>query len=84
MRAHSSLCDRGSGMIECLCLTRAFLNPNRKLNCMRKITKAVVRDMKEVLALLEEVKLPVEGVVDYFHNFFVVREYHRLIGCAGT
>ena len=51
---------------------------------MRKITKAVVRDMKEVLALLEEVKLPVEGVVDYFHNFFVVREYHRLIGCAGT
>jgi amino-acid N-acetyltransferase len=47
------------------------------------IARARTTDLNEVLALLEEVDLPKEGVAEHFDNFFVAREGGKLIGCVG-
>ncbi|MHA2225816.1 MAG: arsenic resistance N-acetyltransferase ArsN2 [Candidatus Hodarchaeales archaeon] len=48
-----------------------------------KITKAKNDDLKNVLKLLKEVELTVEGVSDHFPNFFVMKNGEQIIGCAG-
>ncbi len=50
---------------------------------MVTITRARNQDLREVLALLRNVHLPIEGVADQFHNFFVAHDNHNLVGCAG-
>lgn len=50
---------------------------------MENIRKASDQDLESVLSLLEIVNLPVEGVIDHFHNFFVCQEGEQLVGCAG-
>jgi N-acetylglutamate synthase-like GNAT family acetyltransferase len=47
------------------------------------ITEAESRDLDEVLALLEQVRLPVEGVREHFSQFLVARDGGRLVGCVG-
>lgn len=47
------------------------------------IARARTTDLNEVLALLEEVDLPKEGVAEHFGEFFVAREGGKLIGCVG-
>lgn len=47
------------------------------------IARATAADLSEVLALLEEVDLPKEGVAERFGEFFVAREGGKLIGCVG-
>ncbi|UCD96947.1 MAG: GNAT family N-acetyltransferase [Candidatus Bathyarchaeota archaeon] len=50
---------------------------------MVTITQAKKRDLSEVLGLLRKVGLPVKGVDDQLHNFFVAREKSDLKGCGG-
>ena len=51
---------------------------------MVEITKASENDLESVYSLLKLVDLPVEGVDDNFHNFFVTWEGDHLQGCAGV
>lgn len=49
-----------------------------------EIVRAHAADYAEVLALLNEVKLPPEGVQEHFSEFFVARdEADELVGCVG-
>ena len=50
---------------------------------MVNIKRATEKDLDIVLSLLKEMKLPIAGVVDHFHNFFVGNEDGQLVGCAG-
>ncbi len=50
---------------------------------MVKITKAVDQDLQEVFALLKEVNLPTEGVIEHFQSYFIARNSDRLVGCIG-
>ncbi len=50
---------------------------------MVDITKASYDDLKSVYSLLKLVNLPIDGVADNFHNFFVAWERNQLQGCAG-
>ena len=47
------------------------------------IARADAADLSEVLALLEEVDLPKEGVAEHFGEFFVARDGDKLVGCVG-
>lgn len=47
------------------------------------IERARTTDLSEVLALLEEVDLPKEGVAEHFGEFFVARAGGKLVGCVG-
>jgi amino-acid N-acetyltransferase len=47
------------------------------------IERATESDLDRVLALLGEVDLPVEGVIEHFEEFLVARDGDELIGCAG-
>ncbi|MEP7342391.1 MAG: GNAT family N-acetyltransferase [Acidobacteriota bacterium] len=47
------------------------------------IARANTTDLNEVLALLEEVDLPKEGVAEHFGEFFVAREGSKVVGCVG-
>ncbi|MHA2202765.1 MAG: GNAT family N-acetyltransferase [Candidatus Hodarchaeales archaeon] len=47
---------------------------------MLTISKAVTQDLPEVLTLLELVDLPIEGVKDQFHNFFIIRKDKMTVG----
>jgi amino-acid N-acetyltransferase len=47
------------------------------------IVRADAADLNEVLALLEEVDLPKEGVAEHFGEFFVARDGDKLVGCVG-
>lgn len=47
------------------------------------IQRAVAADLDDVLALLAETSLPVEGVAEHFGEFFVAREGGKLVGCVG-
>ncbi|MFX0085040.1 MAG: arsenic resistance N-acetyltransferase ArsN2 [Candidatus Hodarchaeota archaeon] len=47
------------------------------------IEKANNKDLQEVLTLLNEVKLPKEGVAESFQDFFVIRKNSKVIGCIG-
>ena len=47
------------------------------------IDRAVAKDLEGVLALLGEVKLPIEGVVEHFDQFHVAREDGKIAGCVG-
>lgn len=51
---------------------------------MIEITKASDRDQESVYSLLKLVNLPIEGVADNFHNFFVAWEGNKLLGCGGV
>jgi len=50
---------------------------------MVEITKASNEDLESVYSLLNLVILPIEGVADNFHNFFVAWGKDQLQGCAG-
>lgn len=50
---------------------------------MVEIIKASDEDLESVNSLLKLVGLPIEGVTDNFHNFFVAWEKNQLQGCAG-
>lgn len=48
------------------------------------ILSAHASDYAEVLALLNSVKLPTEGVAEHFHAFFVARDEDDVLrGCVG-
>jgi N-acetylglutamate synthase-like GNAT family acetyltransferase len=47
------------------------------------IRQAEPQDLPAVLALLAEAKLPVEGVADHFHSFFVDDDGGRIVASAG-
>lgn len=51
---------------------------------MVDITKANVDDLESVFSLLKLVDLPIEGVADSFHNFYVAWEGKKLLGCGGV
>ncbi len=46
------------------------------------IDRATSRDLDEVLALLVEVNLPIEGVSAYLGDFFVARDGEKVVGCV--
>ncbi|MFX1286337.1 MAG: arsenic resistance N-acetyltransferase ArsN2 [Promethearchaeota archaeon] len=50
---------------------------------MVDIIKASYDDLESVYSLLKLVSLPIDGVADNFHNFFVLWEKNQLQGCAG-
>jgi amino-acid N-acetyltransferase len=47
------------------------------------IDRADATDLGDVLSLLAEAHLPVEGVAEHFGQFFVARDGGRIIGCVG-
>lgn len=47
------------------------------------IQQARPGDLESVLALLDEVELPTEGVAEHFREFLVARDGSKLIGCIG-
>ena len=46
-------------------------------------TKAITQDLPEVLTLLKLVDLPIEGVKEHFHDFFIIRKDKMVVGCVG-
>ncbi|MHA2253777.1 MAG: arsenic resistance N-acetyltransferase ArsN2 [Candidatus Kariarchaeaceae archaeon] len=50
---------------------------------MSSITKAITQDLPGVLKLLKLVDLPIEGVKEHFHNFFIVKKNKITLGCIG-
>ena len=46
-------------------------------------TKSINQDLEEVLTLLKQVNLPIEGVKEHFKNFFVTKEDKTIVGCVG-
>jgi N-acetylglutamate synthase-like GNAT family acetyltransferase len=40
-------------------------------------------DLPAVLALLDEVNLPIEGVAEHFADFLIARANERVVGCVG-
>jgi amino-acid N-acetyltransferase len=49
-----------------------------------KIGPATVQDLDEVLVLLQECDLPVDGVDQHIGTFIVARDGERLVGCGGA
>jgi amino-acid N-acetyltransferase len=47
------------------------------------IERAEAADLSDVLSLLTEAQLPVEGVAEHFGQFFIARDGGRLVGCVG-
>ncbi|WP_455141399.1 arsenic resistance N-acetyltransferase ArsN2 [Candidatus Hodarchaeum mangrovi] len=47
------------------------------------IAKAITQDLSNVLMLLKQVDLPIEGVKDHFQNFFISKEDKMILGCIG-
>ena len=45
--------------------------------------QAAMSDLEGVLALLQSVSLPSEGVREYFDTFFVAEDGGLIVGCAG-
>ncbi len=50
---------------------------------MFSTTKAITQDLPEVLTLLKLVDLPIEGVKEHFHDFFIIRKDKMVVGCVG-
>lgn len=50
---------------------------------MLSTTKAISQDLEEVFSLLKLVDLPIEGVKEHFHNFFIFRKDKMTVGCVG-
>lgn len=46
------------------------------------ISRARAQDLDEVLSLLAEVDLPVEGVAEHFSGFFVECDGETVVGCV--
>jgi len=44
---------------------------------------STLSDLPDVLALLEEVELPTEGVAEHFADFLIARADERVVGCVG-
>lgn len=49
-----------------------------------KIGPATAQDLDDVLALLRECELPVDGVDQHIGTFIVARDGGRLVGCGGA
>jgi N-acetylglutamate synthase-like GNAT family acetyltransferase len=50
-----------------------------------QISQATPGDLSEILALLQAVELPTDGVADHLAGFVVARDSKRqLVGCAGV
>ena len=47
------------------------------------ISLAAASELDEVLALLDNVNLPTEGIAEHFGGFLVARIGDRLVGCVG-
>lgn len=47
------------------------------------IVPSTLSDLPDVLALLEEVSLPTEGVPEHFADFLIARADKRVVGCVG-
>lgn len=47
------------------------------------IDRAEATDLSDVLSLLAEGGLPIEGVAEHFGQFFVARDGRKVIGCVG-
>ncbi len=48
-----------------------------------QIVPSTPSDLPAVLALLEAVNLPTEGVAEHFANFLIARANERVVGCVG-
>lgn len=48
-----------------------------------QVVPSTPSDLPAVLALLEEVNLPTEGVAEHFADFFIARANERVVGCVG-
>lgn len=47
------------------------------------ISPAQAENLEDVLALLNRVNLPIEGVAENFSHFFIARNDGQIIGCIG-
>jgi len=54
-----------------------------RMGVKAEINQAKVDDLKGVLALLEGVDLPTEGVTEHFSGFLSARDGARIVGCVG-
>ena len=54
----------------------------RNCDCV-ELRTARATDLPDVLSLLQNAELPVAGVADTFHDFFVAEREGRLIGAVG-
>lgn len=48
-----------------------------------KINRATLKDLPDILHLLKECELPVQGVIDHLRNFLVLKVEGKMIGCVG-
>lgn len=48
-----------------------------------QVVQSKPSDLPVVLALLDEVSLPTEGVAEHFSDFLIVRANKRVAGCVG-
>ena len=51
---------------------------------MVEIIEASGQNLESVYSFLKSVDLPLEGVADNFHNFFIAWERNQIQGCAGV
>ncbi len=48
-----------------------------------QVVPSTPSDLPAVLALLEEVNLPTQGVAEHFTEFLIARANERVVGCVG-
>ncbi len=48
-----------------------------------QVVPSTPSDLSAVLALLEEMNLPAEGVTEHFADFLIARANERVVGCVG-
>jgi amino-acid N-acetyltransferase len=48
-----------------------------------QVVPSIPSDLPAILALLEEVNLPTEGVAEHFADFLIARANERVVGCVG-
>jgi amino-acid N-acetyltransferase len=47
------------------------------------INRSTAQDLDQVLALLGEVNLPIDGVAEHFGGFLVALDGEKIVGCVG-
>ena len=50
---------------------------------MRTIRQVTDEDYSDVVLLLENNNLPLEGVKEHFKHFFIIKENLEILGCIG-